>query len=106
MHNLLNQLLRKRNVEVDSLETSEKATFDSWNKILSSSDVTVEKIKEFCENQIRLIEGKWRNLDNTSNKNDRLITQHSVYKALLQAIDAPTKERENLEKYLVDLIEN
>src|SRR3990167_11486211 len=106
MHQLLHQLLRKRNVEVDNLETSEKTTFDSWNKILSSSEVSVEKIKEFCENQIRLIEGKWRNLDNTADKNDRLITQHSVYKALLQAMDAPTKERENLEKYLVVLVGN
>ena len=104
MHQLLHQLLRKRNVEVDNLETSEKTTFDSWNKILSSGEVSVEKIKEFCENQIRLIEGKWRNLDNTSDKNDRLITQHSVYKALLQAMEAPTKERENLEKYLVYLV--
>lgn len=105
MHHLLQRLLKKRGLEVDHLEGSEKETFDNYNKVLSQGEVSVEKIKEFCENQVRLIEGKWKNFDNSSEKNDRLIVQHSVYKTILQVFEAPTRERENLEKYLVDLIE-
>ena len=105
MHNLLYRLLHKRGVkDVTELDDFEKQDFEKWNKILSGGELTVEKIKQFCESQVKVIEGQWRNLDNVKEKNERLITQHIIYKTLLELIEAPNKERENLETYLESLL--
>lgn len=106
MHNKLNQLLDKRGIkDVSELDEYEKRDFDRYNKILSKGSISVKKIEEFCINQIQIIEGKWKDLDNSKEKNDKLITFHVVYKSLLELIKAPSTEKENLERYLNSLIE-
>ena len=103
---ILERLLKKRGIkDVSVLSNDEKADFDRWNKVLSEGEISVEKIKTFCQQQIKLIESQWKNLDNSERKNERLIVMHVVYSAILEAIEAPKIERENLEKYLVGLIE-
>ena len=102
----LDELLDKRGIkDVSTLAEDEKQTFDRWQKILSDGEITVDKIKQFCINQVQVIEHKWRELDNSELKNQRLITMHTVYKTILDAIDKPATERENLEKYLAQMIE-
>ena len=106
MHNLLLRLLKKRKIEnVEDLDKDEKADFDRWNRILSEGEISVEKIAEFCGNQIKLIEMQWKNLDNDIKKNERLIISHTIYSTLVNLIESPQAEKENLEKYLVELLE-
>lgn len=103
----LDELLEKRGIaDVSKLDESEKQTFDRWQRILSDGEVTVDKLKTFCLNQIHAIEHKWRDLENSELKNQRLIAMHTVYKTLLDAMEKPQAERENLEKHLAQLIEN
>ena len=104
MHNLLSKLLDKRKVKIDDLSKEEKLDFDRWERILSSGEITLDKIKLFATGQIGTIEANWKNLDNTKEKNEKLITMHCVYKALLESMTANETERETLEKYLIDLI--
>ena len=104
MHTLLLRLLQKRGITKDDLDKEEKQTFDNWERILSEGEISVEKIGEFCKMQIRMIETQWKNLDNKDEKNKRLMMLHIVYSSLLQLIEAPQTERENLEKYLTDLL--
>ncbi len=105
MHPLLNRLLRKRKIEdVTELKEDEKVTFDTWERILSEGEITVDKIVEFCLSQINVIEIQWKNLDNPEKKNERLILMHTIYKTLVNLIKAPRTEKENLEKYLNDLL--
>lgn len=103
---ILAKLLQKRGIKnTDELKPEERADFDRWNRILSSEgEMTVEKIKSFCEGQKKLIEGQWRNFDNAPMKNERYVIAHSLYSMLLEAIDAPQKERENLERHLNQLL--
>lgn len=108
-HSLLEKLLKKRGIEsIAELKTGEgKEEFDQWNKILSSEgEVTVSKIREFCESQKKIIEGRWRDLDNSKEKNERLILLHTVYSAIIEAISIPQKQREELEKYLQQLLDS
>ena len=110
MHMLLSKLLQKRGIKnVSDLPSSplpdgspsERQTFENWNRILSQkSEITVENIAQFCEYQIMQIEAQWRQ-DQTKG---HLIAQHTVYKAILEAMKAPQKERESLEKYLMGLL--
>ena len=110
MHLLLTKLLQKRGIKhVNDLPSepmpdgspSDKQTFENWNRILSAKqEVTVENIAQFCESQVREIEGQWKQ-DQTKSY---LIAQHTVYKAILEATKAPQKEREALEKYLQSLL--
>ncbi len=103
MHPLINKLLEKAGIKgIEELKGDEKATYDKWQAVLSSGEVSVEGIKEFCERQVGVIEQKWRAFD-CANR-DRLVDQHTVYKAILEAITAPQSERENLEKYLQSLL--
>jgi len=114
MHPLITKLLQKK--KFDSLEEvsdepmpdgtpNEKETIENWQRILSSNEeVTVENIKEFCQNQLKEIEGQMKSLDNTARKNDRLLILFSVYKAIGGALEAPQQEREALEQYLTGLL--
>jgi len=106
MHNLLTKLLQKRRIkDITELSKEEKADVDKWQKILSEEEITVDKIVAFCKAQIKIIETNWKNLDNQSTKNERLIVLHTVYSTLIEVIGAPKIERETLEKYLNDLLQ-
>lgn len=105
MHTLLQKLLEKRGIGVKDLQGEEKQTYDTWNATLTGESVSVEKIVEFCKRQIGVIEEKWDNLDNASQKNERLVFQHTIYSKILRLITSEERERERLEKYLTDLID-
>ena len=106
MHTLLEKLLGKRNIKQEELSNEEKPIFDKWNKVLSNEQITVSKIKEFCQTQKDLIESQWSNLDNSSQKNDRLVLMHTIYSKLARATEADKTERESLERYLNQLIDS
>lgn len=106
MHSLLRKLLDKRGLkDTHELKPEEKQTYDDWQRILSTGEISVQKIKDFCHNQVMMIQGQWKNLDNDQRKNDRLITMHTVYTTLLNVIESPNKERESLERFLTQLVE-
>lgn len=105
MHGLLQRLLKKKGIEtVLELQPEEKVTYDGWEKILSKDEMNMDDIKHFCQSQIDIIESKWKDYDITNTKKAELIPYHSVYKALLQAIEAPKTAKEALEQYLNQLI--
>lgn len=105
MSNWISELFKKRGIKsVSELSPDERQTFDEYRLILSKGEMTVDGIKNFCENQIKRIEATWQNLDNLEKKNERLVIQHTVYSTLLKVIAAPKIEREQLEKRLEDLI--
>jgi hypothetical protein len=112
MHTLIEKLLRKRGIkdfsELDNepmidKSPTEKETFEGWQAVLSKEELTIKDIKEFCESQIGIIEGKWKDLSIQNEKKAELIPYHTVYKNLLAAIDSPQAARENLEKHLIEL---
>ena len=105
MHNLLSKLLTKRKVKHEELSAEEKQDFDRWEKILSSGEITVKKIEDFCKNQIVSIGNQMRSVDNSTQKNERLVTLYSVYSAILGLLSGPETEKEALERYLNDLLQ-
>lgn len=103
---LLSRLLNKRGIQdVKDLSQDEQKDFERWKRILSDGEVSVEKIAQFCENKKRQIETQWRDMSNDMLKNERLVIYHNVYSAILEAIKAPVAEREQLEKYLQQLLD-
>lgn len=107
MHYLLDKLLNNRGIKsLEDLQPEEKAQFDEWNGILSGKDaVTVPKILEFCQSQKSLVEAQFANLDNSKERNDRLVLQHTIYSKLVRLIGADEAQRKALEKYLTQLID-
>ncbi len=106
MHTLLQRLLQKRNVDVKELSEDEKKDFDRWESKLQGKDLTVEIIADYCKAQLIKIESQWDDLDNLDEKNKRLIILHTVYGKLSRMITSHGKERDELEKYLDNLIDN
>lgn len=105
MHNLLQLLLGKKGIkDVTELEPYEKDDFQRWNKILSEGEITVDKIKEFCQGQIKIIENKYLEPDNSEKKDCYLKACLGIYRSLINLIEAPSIEKENLERYLRSLI--
>lgn len=105
MYNLLSKLFAKRGIkDVKELSEEERKNFDEWQKILSKEELTIEDIKNFCQSQIEIIEGKWRDLTIEHYKKSEWIPYHTIYKTLLMAMESPRLARENLEKVLNDLI--
>uniref|UniRef100_A0A6M3LC07 Uncharacterized protein n=1 Tax=viral metagenome TaxID=1070528 RepID=A0A6M3LC07_9ZZZZ len=104
MHNLLTKIFAKRGIkDITELDKDERETFETWNKILSEGEMTVEKIQEFCQSQIDVIENKWKDLDIEQTKKAEWIPIHNVYSTILLAIKSPKAARENLEKQLIEL---
>jgi len=103
MNPILEDLMRKRGLTLESLSPSERVDYERWESILEN-EVTVKTIKDFCENQKLKIEAKWANLDNKTIKNERLIIMHTVYSALLKAFRSNKKIRKETEAYLLTLL--
>lgn len=106
MHTLLQRLLQKRNVDIKDLLPEEKQDFDRWESKLQGKDLSVPAIADYCRAQLVKIEAQWDNIDNSDKKNGRLILLHTVYGKIARMISTHEKEREELEKYLDNLIDN
>lgn len=105
MHPLIVKLLQKRKIkDIRELSEEERTTFDKWEQVLSEGEITIEKIKEFCQQQIKLIENQYTNPDNSNKKDNYLKACLSVYQALLRIIEGKRSVRQALEKYLNQLI--
>lgn len=107
MHGLLQKILQKRGIkDIRDLTKEERDTFDRWQSILSEGEITVEKIKLFCQQQIKIIENQYTNPDNSEKKDNYLKACLAVYSALLGIIETPQQvERQALIKYLQQLIQ-
>ena len=104
MHKLIHKLLKKRGIEtLDQLTQEERQTFNTWQSVLSKEKLSTDDLKEFCNSQIAVIEGRWRDMSGEAKKGE-LIPYHTVYKMLLEVMDSPQKAREALEKQLEQLL--
>ncbi len=105
--NILEKWLAKAGVKnIEELSPEEKVTYEAYRKILSKDELSLEDFKVFCQSQISVIEGKWKDLNLENTKKAELIPYHTVYKVLEQVISAPKVEREHLEAHLNQVISN
>ena len=104
MSEILNKILAKRGLKLEELDTEEKKQFDDWKLVLTKDELSTSDIRNFCQNQVDVIEGKWQNLNIENNKKAELIPYHTVYNLLLKVIDSPKEARSALEKNLLQLI--
>lgn len=99
---ILTEIFKKKGIEtIEELEPDERETYQNYQKILSKDSLTLEDIEKFISDQIRIIEGKWR--DYTFKDASSLIPYHTIYCVLRDVIKSPQVEREQLEKYLRQL---
>ena len=70
---------------------------------MSKEELTIDDIKEFCKSQIIVVESKWKDMSVEDKRKAELIPYHTVYKILLDTIEAPKVAREVLEKELIRL---
>ena len=106
MHGLLAKLLQKREIkDVRDLSVEEQETFDKWEKILGEGEITLQHIKDFCQDQIRIIQSQYTNPDNSEKKDIYLKACLGIYTALIGVIEKPKMERSALIKYLEQLIQ-
>jgi hypothetical protein len=97
-------MFAKRGIkDANQLDPEEKATFETWQAVLSKEELTMDDVKQFCRSQLDVIEGKWTDLNLEQSKKAEFIPYHTVYKSLLAAIDSPKAAREALEKQLIEL---
>lgn len=103
--NILTKLLKRKGIEkIEDLSADERVVFDNYKATLAKEQLTIEDFKRFLETQITIIEGKWKNYDLENAKKAELIPYHTVYKTLLQAIEAPLVEKRALEEVLLQQV--
>lgn len=86
---------------MEELTPEERSTLTMYETILARKEMTIADVREFLAAQISIIENKWRDLNTDEAKKAQLIPYHTVYKVILQSLDAPQAEREALEKVLL-----
>ncbi len=106
IRNTITKYLEKLGIKdpATELSTEEKTTLETWRRILSEGELTIDRIKEFCEYQKTLIESQFRDPSKSDREKANLTLVHSVYSAMLAMITSPKAEREALESYLNTLI--
>jgi hypothetical protein len=105
IQSLISKIWDKQGIKsINDLSIPEKQEYDRWQQIMEGSDVTVDKLKDFCISQIKLIEGKYASGDNTDKQDMFLRASLHIYLNLIKLIDAPEIDRKNLEYYLITLI--
>ena len=105
MHPLLDKVLRKRNIlDPKELSVEEYQTFEKWKGVLGKEELTIEDLKIFLEQQVGLIEAKWKDYETSNEKKAEWIPYHTVYQTLLGAINSPAHERSALEQFLINLV--
>ena len=101
----IQSILNKKGVtKLTELTPDERVEYDRWQAIVDGNEVTVDKIKEFCESQIKIIESKYAGGDTTDKQDIFLRTSLHIYLNLLQMINSPEVNRINLEKYLTTIL--
>lgn len=85
----------------DELTGEELQTLQRY-KVILKGEVTVQSIKEFCQVQLKIIEGKFAGPDSTHDQYHKALMH--IYLNLIRMIEAPEAEREKLEKHLEELI--
>ena len=105
MKDILNKILAKRGLTIEQLDKEEAEQFEQWQSVLTKDELTTKDIKDFCQNMVDVINGKWQDLNTEQSKKAELIPYHTCYKLLLAAIDSPKSSRDALEKNLVQLIQ-
>lgn len=102
---LINKLFEKRGIKkLTELSPEEKRQYDNWQAIIDGTEVSVEKIKDFCQSQVKLIEERFSDPESTERKDTFAKASLHIYLNLLKLINSPEDERRDLEKYLTDLI--
>lgn len=97
----ISKVLQKRGIkDISELTAEEKEEFDRWQTILKKEDTTIKDVIVFCESQIDIIESAFKDIDTPTQRMERLVLQHSIYKALIAFISGPQKEKEQLRQYL------
>lgn len=110
MHPLVARILEKRGVkDLTDLNKDEQATYRQWEQdyktILAAEEaLTVDKVAEFCRHQVKVVESQWRNWDISREKMERLVLVHTVYKVMLDLLEAPQRRREQLEAELTSYL--
>ena len=104
--NLITQYLEKRGINDPAIDLTpdERITLEGWKKIMSNGEMTVDRIKEFCEYQTGLIEAQFRDPSKSDREKANLTLIYSVYSSVRNMIVSPIAEREALEKHLTSLI--
>jgi len=104
---LIQQLFEKKGItKLGDLAPDEKAKYDEWQATIDGTEVTVEKLKEFCEKQIKIIEDVYSRAEQTDKKDTMLRASLHVYLNLLKLMESTEAERASLERYLTDLLKN
>lgn len=102
---LIDKLLSFRKIDkVEDLAPEEQAQISNWKRVLNGETLTVDKIKEFCETQVKIIEDNFSKKASVYSEDVFQKACLHVYLNILKAIEAPEAERAALEQYLTSLI--
>lgn len=94
---MLEEVLKKIGVsEYGELNDFEKQTFDSWQSVLSTKELTVQGIKKFIESQLSINQKEIMKFDNSVMKD---IYLKAVIRNLT-ALDIFLNEKERTKKHL------
>jgi len=105
MNPLLEKYLKKLGVDsITGLSNEERVVFDNWNSVLDGVDVTGETLKNFCQAQLDIIDTLWDNLDNSGEKNDKLVLLRIVYRKLIVLIDSNKNKKAEVEAEITTLL--
>ena len=105
MHHIINRLFQKRGIkDINDLDEQERKTYEGWQAVLSKEELTTQDIKNFCQQQVELIETRWADYGIDQTKKAELIPYHTIYTTLLKVVDSPRIQREILEKNLSQLL--
>ena len=102
MANILTEVLRKLGKKYEELRPAGKATFDRWEKVLSSGPIDIPKLKEFLEGEKEAIERDLASYQYELNSKEDMFLKAELHlcMTILTLFESPEKAAKMLETYL------
>lgn len=105
MNNLISKYFDKFKIDSVKMSDEEKVTFDRWEHTLSDEPLTIEKLTEWLEFRKTAVGATLGNLDNSTEKVERLVIWQTLLDQVIKLINSPKAERENLESHIQNLLD-
>ena len=95
----MSKILEKLNLKYEDLTAEERETYHQMEEVFKE-EITMDKIREFIEKELRRFQVEFANNENSVEKDFLLKAQTRNYTALLFFIESPKLAKQKLEEYL------
>lgn len=107
MFELLDQLLKKRNLKYEELTSDEKETYMEWMRALEGKTLTLEDVKDYISTMKAAVAAQLADTPESETEKNILLKARLKNYTLMEAfLSGPERAKRSIERYLGNQVDN